>query len=216
MTDRGSDSKPFLSRWSQRKQAVRAEEEGLGGAPEPKEGSAAPQTASQEELDANRAAAEAIELETLTDTSDYAPFFRPGVPAVLKSAALKKLWRSNPVFAVLDGLNDYDESYAWPTSGSEVVRSAWKLGRGFLSGDDEAAAEERAAAKPAEGGPAVHRQPQADEPSAKTEETSPEAEHEVAAAADEGGAEPRAAGPSKVSLTRRLDIAAFAKEKGEE
>lgn len=213
MTDRESDAKPFLSRWSERKRAVRAEEDGQGDAPGSQEASAAPQAASQEELDANRAAAEAIDLETLTDTSDYAPFLRRGVPAALKSAALKKLWRSNPVFAVLDGLNDYDEDFTWPTSGSETVRSAWKVGRGLLSGEDEAATEERAAATPAENPAALRPLPQANATPAE-EETPAEAEQEEPAGADDTGAEPQAGMP-KVGLARRLDIAAFAKDRGD-
>jgi hypothetical protein len=205
MTDREKDETPFLSRWSERKRAVRAEAEGEGEAHEAQEEAHAE---SEEELEANRRAAEAIDLETLTDKSDYAPFFRPGVPAALKQAALRKLWRSNPVFAVLDGLNDYDEDFAWPTSGGEMVRSAWKVGRGFLSGEDEAEAEERAAAKPVEDPLAERQQPRPIEAQA-----SPSGESEPEAAED-SGAEPQEAEPVKVSLSSRLDFAAFAKEKG--
>jgi hypothetical protein len=203
MTDRPKDETPFLSRWSERKRAVRAEVEGEGDAPEAQEVARAE---SDEELEANRKAAEAIDLETLTDKSDYAPFFRPGVPAALKQAALRKLWRSNPVFAVLDGLNDYDEDFAWPTSGSEAVRSAWKLGRGFLSGEDEA----DVAAKPAEDSVA-ERQPPPDEARAG----SPGESESETEAAEDGSAEPQESEPAKVSLSSRLDFAAFAKEKGE-
>ena len=48
------------------------------------------------------------DVETLTYDSDFSVFLREGVPERLKQAALRKLWLSNPVFANLDGLNDYD------------------------------------------------------------------------------------------------------------
>ncbi|MGA7974559.1 MAG: DUF3306 domain-containing protein [Pseudolabrys sp.] len=48
------------------------------------------------------------DIETLTYESDFSVFLREGVPERLKQAALRKLWLSNPVFANLDGLNDYD------------------------------------------------------------------------------------------------------------
>jgi hypothetical protein len=48
------------------------------------------------------------DIETLTYESDFSMFLREGVPERLKQAALRKLWLSNPVFANLDGLNDYD------------------------------------------------------------------------------------------------------------
>ncbi|MEE9194622.1 MAG: DUF3306 domain-containing protein, partial [Alphaproteobacteria bacterium] len=48
---------------------------------------------------------------TLDKDSDYSVFMKEGVPEQLKKLALRKLWRSDPVFAVLDGLNDYDEDF---------------------------------------------------------------------------------------------------------
>lgn len=50
-------------------------------------------------------------IEELDADSDYSAFLARGVPEALKRAALRKLWRSNPVFANLDGLNDYDLDY---------------------------------------------------------------------------------------------------------
>ena len=47
----------------------------------------------------------------LNRNSDYTPFLREGVPEALTRAALRKLWLSDPVFANLDGLNDYDEDF---------------------------------------------------------------------------------------------------------
>jgi len=51
------------------------------------------------------------DVETLTAESDFTSFLKKGVPEELKKIALRKLWRSNPIFANLDGLNDYDEDF---------------------------------------------------------------------------------------------------------
>ena len=139
------EGRPFLSRWSERKQ--RAELDAGGGEPdadrEQIEGADA-ETA-DEELAANQATAEAIDIDSLDDQSDYSPFFKDGVPAKLKSAALRRLWRSNPVFANVDGLNDYDEDFTIPKTPIGAIKTAWKFGRGFLTDDDIAKRDETAA-----------------------------------------------------------------------
>lgn len=135
----------FLSRWSQRKQAARQQERGAGdddpAAMEPAaEGgvdTAAPGNAAQEETPreevaaANQAAAEAVDLETLGFESDYSVFLKDGVSTHLKNAALRRLWRSNPVLACLDGLNDYDEDYRKVETFAQGVRSSWQVGKGY-------------------------------------------------------------------------------------
>jgi hypothetical protein len=50
-------------------------------------------------------------LEELDANSDYTPFLAKDVPEALARAALRKLWLSDPIFANLDGLNDYDLDY---------------------------------------------------------------------------------------------------------
>lgn len=50
-------------------------------------------------------------IEDLNEESDYSGFLGKDVPAALTRAALRKLWLSDPVFANLDGLNDYDLDY---------------------------------------------------------------------------------------------------------
>lgn len=70
-------------------------------------------TRAESEVDL-RAEAEAAGLpapEDLNADSDYTGFLAQGVPEALTKAALRKLWLSNPLFANLDGLNDYDEDF---------------------------------------------------------------------------------------------------------
>ncbi len=71
------------------------------------------------------------EIETLTAESDYTPFMGRDVPDTLRNVALRKLWRSDPVFANLDGLNDYDENFRTMGLG-KVVATAYRIGRGMI------------------------------------------------------------------------------------
>jgi hypothetical protein len=50
-------------------------------------------------------------IDGLNKDSDYTPFLEEGVPEKLARAAMRKLWRSDPIFAFRDGLDDYDEDF---------------------------------------------------------------------------------------------------------
>ena len=93
------------------------------------------------ELLANREAAEAVDLESLTAKTDMSVFLKKGVPKALKTAAFRKLWTSDPVFAVLDGLNDYDEDFRAVDTVTTEFRTAWEVGRGYQKKAEEMAAE---------------------------------------------------------------------------
>jgi hypothetical protein len=143
MTPESGDSEgPFLQRWSRRKR----EPDGEKPAPKAEAADAvspgvsragAEAEARELQLQKNREAAEAIDLETLDAESDFSPFFKEGVPKVLRSAAMRVLWRSSPVFANLDGLNDYDENFGDPELIKKFTGTAWKIGKGYLRDDDE-------------------------------------------------------------------------------
>ena len=51
------------------------------------------------------------DIDSLTEDSDFTPFMQDGVPDKLRNMAMRRLWRMNPIFAHLDGLDDYDEDY---------------------------------------------------------------------------------------------------------
>ncbi len=50
-------------------------------------------------------------IDGLDKDSDYTPFLGDGVPEKLARAAMRKLWRSDSIFAFRDGLDDYDEDF---------------------------------------------------------------------------------------------------------
>lgn len=121
----------FLSRWSRRKRAVAEEapkvvEEDPAPAPEP-----VPETAEEEAELLTR-----LELpvpEDMKPGDDFSAFMADGVPAFLRKRALRVLWRSNPVLANLDGLNDYDEDFTSPELTQKVLATAYQVGRGFVT-----------------------------------------------------------------------------------
>ncbi len=69
---------------------------------------------------------DAIELGT-----DITGFMRKEIPELLRRQALRSLWKSNPVLAVLDGLNDYDEDYTDAAVATNAVKTLYKVGQGF-------------------------------------------------------------------------------------
>ena len=142
-----ADEDAFLSRWARRKQAAAA------GAPEPEleeleaeaERLAIVEQAEQDEvaiaeaerLAENRAAAEAVDLEAVDESTDFKVFMKDGVPTALRQMALKKLWRIHPIFGVLDGLNDYDHDYNVIDTVLTNFESAWKVGKGYAKKSKE-------------------------------------------------------------------------------
>lgn len=117
MADTKTPDQDALSRWSRLKSESRA------GAPAVSERDEAEDDRPQDagaEADAPPAEDPAAEdlavedlpdVETLTYESDFTAFMRETVPEELRRLALRKLWRSNPILANLDGLNDYDLDY---------------------------------------------------------------------------------------------------------
>ena len=57
---------------------------------------------------------------------------RKEIPELLRRRALRSLWKSNPVLAVLDGLNDYDEDFTDAASATGAVKTLYKVGQGLI------------------------------------------------------------------------------------
>jgi hypothetical protein len=92
-------------------------------------------------------------IEELDADSDYTQFLAKGVPEALTRAALRKLWLSDPVFANLDGLNDYDENFNLIDKLITAADTNYKVGRGMVT-EEERLQEDEAAAEAAEETPA--------------------------------------------------------------
>lgn len=139
----------FLGRWSRRKAETKTVE---GSVPvEVQDEQEARLTESEtEQVDQPP---EAVDPATLPDidkmdaSSDYSMFMQAGVPAELKTKALRKLWRVKPELANLDGLIDYGEDLTGSFKVVDHLKTAYKVGRGFLKQEDEDQAKDD---KPAE------------------------------------------------------------------
>ncbi|MBL4758356.1 MAG: DUF3306 domain-containing protein [Rhizobiales bacterium] len=139
------DEKGFLSRWSERKVAVQEAED----------------VETEENLEALKADSEGQDLETLEQgadpvseepefvpteedvekldiNSDFSKFLQASVPQHIKRMALQKLWRTDPAFAVVDGLLEYGEDFSDLHKKGAIIQSAYQAGRGYLKRKIEA------------------------------------------------------------------------------
>ncbi len=111
----------FFSRWSQRKQAVKAdlvaEDKADKKLQEPVQTKAAPLATAHQ--DAAESKAEPVKLPTLADVeqltpqSDFSAFMTQGVTPEVRNAAMKKLF-TDPHYNVMDGLDIYIGDYNTP------------------------------------------------------------------------------------------------------
>ncbi len=142
----------FLSRWSRRKLG------NAGTAPEKPQAEApvlaevTPPQAVPADGEPARAPEPLPSLESLTPTSDFAPFMQPRVDAGVKTAALKQLFK-DPHFNVMDGLDTYIEDYSIPDPIPAAMMKSMYQAREHLFSDAEKAladAEDAAAEKAAQ------------------------------------------------------------------
>ena len=82
-------------------------------------------------------------IETLTKDSDFTPFMAEKVPAFIRRRALKLLWRSDPAFALIDGLDDYDEDFSLAKLVGKLISDTKNVSKRHEAGaDDDRMAEE--------------------------------------------------------------------------
>ena len=132
--------------WSRRREAVAKEAQAESAA-----------LVAEREAEREAALAEKTDEELLTEAGFAAPeeldtpemiqaFLRSTLPQRLKTRALRRLWRLNPILANLDGLNDYDDDYTIGATGMGPIQTTYQVGKGLLRHVEEMArqAEEKA------------------------------------------------------------------------
>lgn len=169
----------FVSRWSKRKRAAREPAPVEPAAPAP--GPDPPPEAGEADV-----AADLPDVDSLDETSDFSVFLREGVPDAIRRKALRKLWRLNPLFANLDGLNDYDEDFTDAATVVEGLKTLYQAGKGLV-GPDEDKDEAAAAAAPVHD-PGADSPPAADPDSLPAESPPPETLARQTAAPETGSA----------------------------
>jgi hypothetical protein len=118
--------------WDRRRAAVAAEAE-----VEAQVAADAAQAAEQELLEARDDAELLEELglpspDNLVDGAQLREFLKAQLPQRLKTRALRGFWRSNPVLACLDGLNDYDDDYTLASTAGQTVNTLYQVGKGMV------------------------------------------------------------------------------------
>lgn len=124
-----------FQRWSQKKTEARRAAEQSSEVVE-----AAEPTPEEVELAENEALSEQEVLEKYDLPSpdqielgtDITGFLNKEIPEYLRRKALRGLWRSNPVLAVLDGLNDYDEDFTDAAFAGQTVKTIYQVGQGMV------------------------------------------------------------------------------------
>ncbi len=145
--------------WSRRREAVQREaraEEADVLAAEEAEREAALAEKSDEELLAD---AGFVAPEELESPDAVRAFLSSALPQRLKTRALRRLWRLNPVLANVDGLVDYGEDF---TDGAKIIenmQTAYQVGKGMLKHVEELARQAEA-----DDEPGVEDEPEDDQP----------------------------------------------------
>ncbi len=125
--------------WTRRREAVAAEERAEAEALQ-----AVERARTEAELEARSDEDLLAELglpepETLVGGEELRRFLAAELPQRLKRRALRTLWRSNPVLACLDGLNDYEDDFTDAGVGAGAVSTLYQVGRGFAERVQEVA-----------------------------------------------------------------------------
>ena len=129
--------------WSRRKAGVEAEARDAEIARDAQ--ARAAEEAALEAETAEKTDAEVLEELGLPDPDslklgdDVRAFMAKTVPDRIRRRALRQLWRTNPVLACLDGLNDYDDDYTDAATVVPNLKTAYQVGKGMLAHTQELA-----------------------------------------------------------------------------
>ena len=125
----------FLSRWSARKSQIAKGEDVPDEVPATKiDGDAV----IEDEEDAALTDAELLKKydlpdpEVVTEESGLEQFLNgKGLPGRVRQMALRRLWRLNPLFGVVDDMVEYGEDYTDAATVIEGMKTAYTVGKGY-------------------------------------------------------------------------------------
>jgi hypothetical protein len=146
MSDNTERNGSLFARWTERKRAVAEDEAAALEAEAPESPTEAalrddehPVSRDSEETDEE--VLERLGLpdpDTLEKGDDFSAFMGSAIPTRLRNRALRKLWLTNPVLANLDELVDYGEDFTDAATVIENLQTAYQVGRGFMTDEDDA------------------------------------------------------------------------------
>ena len=125
-----NEEKGFLSRWSDRK--LNVEPDGT----EPPSSESLPEKKSEEEFEGKTdeeilSILELPEPETLKLGDTVEKFMDGRVPERIRLRALRAFWKTNPVLANIDGLDEYCEDYTDAALVVENLQTIYQVGKGY-------------------------------------------------------------------------------------
>ena len=125
----------FLSRWSARKNQIAKGEDVPDELPAPE---IAEDAVIEDEEDAALTDAELLKKydlpdpEAVTEESGLEQFLNgKGLPGRVRQMALRRLWRLNPLFGVVDDMVEYGEDYTDAATVVEGMKTAYTVGKGY-------------------------------------------------------------------------------------
>jgi hypothetical protein len=131
----------FLSRWSARKTQIAKGEDVPDEVPAPE---ITEDDVVEDEEDATLTDAELLEKydlpdpEAVTEESGLEQFLNgKGLPGRVRQMALRRLWRLNPLFGVVDDMVEYGEDYTDAATVVEGMKTAYTVGKGYKKDDVE-------------------------------------------------------------------------------
>jgi hypothetical protein len=124
----------FLSRWSARKSQIAKGEDVPDEVPSPE----IADDVIEDEEDAALTDAELLKKydlpdpEAVTEESGLEQFLNGrGLPGRVRQMALRRLWRLNPLFGVVDDMVEYGEDYTDAATVIEDMKTAYTVGKGY-------------------------------------------------------------------------------------
>lgn len=127
-----SEDKGFLSRWSERK--LKPESDNTDGALP----SADEEKPTEDEFEGKSdeeilAILELPEPDTLKLGDTVEKFMDGRVPERIRARALRAFWRTNPLLANIDGLDEYCDDYTDAAMVIENLQTIYEVGKGYAS-----------------------------------------------------------------------------------
>ena len=129
------DEGGFLSRWSTRKNQIAKGEDVPDEVPASE---IAGDAVVEDEEDAKLSDAELLEKydlpdpEGVTEESGLEQFLNgKGLPGRVRQMALRRLWRLNPLFGIVDDMVEYGEDYTDAATVVEGMKTAYTVGKGY-------------------------------------------------------------------------------------
>jgi hypothetical protein len=129
------DEGGFLSRWSARKSQIAKGEDVPDEVPAPE---IADDAVVEDEEDATLTDAELLKKydlpdpEAVTEESGLEQFLNgKGLPGRVRQMALRRLWRLNPLFGIVDDMVEYGEDYTDAATVVEGMKTAYTVGKGY-------------------------------------------------------------------------------------